>query len=69
MDKQKDVLTRKQARTDISMALASLTDLRTAIGEKKYKRRLAKVESILTKGLPKKVKKTKLTPIESTSAA
>lgn len=59
-------LTRKTARLQVQQALASLSDLQYSLGEKKFKRRLQKVEKILSQGLPRqiKLKKTKTGPLD-----
>lgn len=59
-------LTRKTARLQVQQALTSLPDLQYSLGEKKFKRRLQKVEKILSQGLPRqiKLKKTKTDPLD-----
>lgn len=59
-------LTRKTARLQVQQALTSLPDLQYSLGEKKFKRRLQKVEKILSQGLPRqiKLKKTKTEPLD-----
>lgn len=59
-------LTRKNARLQVQQALTSLPDLQYSLGEKKFKRRLQKVEKILSQGLPRQIrlKKTKTEPLD-----
>lgn len=59
-------LTRKTARLQVQQALASLSDLQYSLGKKKFKRRLQKVEKILSQGLPKQIKlrKSKAEPLD-----
>ena len=54
---KKPILTKKIARVQIVKTLEkSLADLKVALGEKKFKRRIKKVSRILSTGLPKSSK-------------
>ena len=55
-------LTRKAARLQVSHALAALTELENTLGKKKFRRRMEKVEKILSQGLPKEKKEKKEKP-------
>lgn len=59
-------LTKKAARLQIKQAFVSLSDLEKSLGKKKFRRRMQKVEKILSEGLPKAAKVKKL---EAASAA
>jgi len=56
---KKPILTKKIARVQIVKTLEkSLADLKVALGEKKFKRRIKKVSRILSTGLPKSKNKS-----------
>ena len=50
-------LTKKLARLQVNQALSSLSDLERSLGKKRFRRRMQKVEKILSEGLPKEKKK------------
>ena len=52
-------LTKKLARLQVNQALSSLSDLERSLGKKKFRRRMEKVERILSEGLPKEKKENK----------
>jgi hypothetical protein len=53
-------LTKKAARLQVKQALYTLADLEKTLGKKKFRRRMEKVERILSEGLPKAPKPKKL---------
>jgi hypothetical protein len=58
-------LSRQAARLQVNKALSSLTELQNSLGKKKFKRRMEKVEKLLSGGLPKEKKVKKLKPQEA----
>jgi len=58
-------LSRKAAKLQVNTALSSLTELENSLGKKKFRRRMEKVEKILSNGLPKEKKVKKMKPVEA----
>jgi len=55
-------LSRQAAKLQVNKALSSLTELENSLGRKKFRRRMEKVEKILSDGLPKEKKVKKMKP-------
>ena len=58
-------LSRRAARLQVNTALSTLTELENSLGKKKFRRRMEKVEKLLSGGLPKEKKVKKLKPQEA----
>jgi hypothetical protein len=58
-------LSRRAARLQVNKVLSTLTELENSLGKKKFRRRMEKVEKLLSGGLPKDKKVKKLKPQEA----